>query len=349
MKLFRQISSGFFLSAVVYWLVSVCLADSSEIPVLEKITSKIHFPPNLNLDKTGGTVIKYVYGPFFVPLILAGVIKESGPEKSTGENILANSKYIAGYAVLAYGSYKLKNAFFSIDYEKYEKETASLMNDNPKKVLFLNLMDKKNGLSGYVQAMFQKQYGSHEDALYLQASTYKELIKKLSALPQDNSFERIEIQAHGLPGTLLIGKKDKVGLGNLNLFKEAKLQIAAPGAELRLISCSLGANSLIEEKGEPFVSALAGEILPKGGRAFAATRNIVSRSFPGSKALGYISGMGVIKDALLEMASSLNRDYRQVRSNFIEIMVPDRSLSDLYKGAPAVNCKTHFGNLLIRH
>jgi hypothetical protein len=259
------------------------------------------------------------------------------------------SPYIAAYALLAYGVNKAKSVFFTIDYDRYQMATTGELKSNPRKVVFVNLVDHKNNMWAYTNAEFQRQYSAHPDATYLEAGTYQDLLQKLAALPQDSSFDRIEIYGHARPGLLAIGRKEKIELSDLAKLEEAKLKIAAPNADLRFISCSLGANTMTEDKGEKFVSALAKALLPRGGTAIAATRNIELANAPARifRALDLVSGVAPLKD-IAEIAPLLNRDFRQVQNSFVEIRVPDPEGSLPIPKSQSY-CPTYFGNMVMRY
>ncbi len=282
---------------------------------------------------------RYVMAPFVVSFDLVFNTISQGVVEGVQTTVAEDIPYVGGYVGAVYLSYRLKKMFFEIGLSDFIKKTDKVFSSEPKRVLFLNFISEKDPLAGYPEGVFATVYSNHPDAQLLHISSFADLREKLQALPQDQSIDRIEIFGHGAPGKIGIGidpamnrqaregtllSQEKLSLlGNLNL------DFAAPGAELRLVSCSLATNTFRSTVGEDFLKSIATIFLPRGGRALATPKVIIAKTIPIVVPVQHLMGIKIMVD-IVKMLPSINRNFRQARNDLIE--VERRAVSTVNKG-----------------
>lgn len=270
------------------------------------------------------------FGSYIVltPLLRTGtLIRKTRDQGSEGfENwVKEDGKYVAGYVSIAYAAHRFSNAFVSIDLEDFGRKTAEELKPDPKKVLYINMIDDKDSLGGFGQTDFQHRYGSSEQNQFLHVKDAKDLVEKLKALPQDSSFDRIEIMAHGNPGKLKVGR-EIIAIEALESLKTAGLKFAAPGADLRFISCAVaGGKPLDRTVGERFVKEMGQALLPEGGSVFAATRYVLAQKMPAVRVMQHAAGVGVISDLVMRVPMAFTLNMAQSKNAFVRIDISKSS------------------------
>lgn len=265
---------------------------------------------------------RIVAAPIFFHQDFMKHLQKNSAGDSFYKSLEDNADILTGYAALAYGTHKLNNAYFAIDEDDFNRVTKKEMIPDPKKVLYVDLLGKGDGVSWYSNVDFENKYGKHPDAQMITADSLDELKKKLLALPQDGSFDRIEILAHGEPGAFQIAGGDVVGANTASKMKAWGLKIATPGAEVRMMSCSLGGDDFLTPRGEKFLSNFGSSLLPEGGKIFAATRNIRVQKIDPLRVFTHSIGFGVVIDILHDMLPNINRNFKTSRMPFRKVEVP---------------------------
>lgn len=272
-------------------------------------------------DEVGSYII-------LTPLLRTAIlIRKTRDKGSEGfENwVKEDGKYVAGYVSIAYAAHRFSNAFVSIDLEDFGRKTAEELKPDPKKVLYINMIDDKDSLGGFGQTDFQHRYGSSEQNQFLHVKDAKDLVEKLKALPQDSSFDRIEIMAHGNPGKLKVGQ-EVIAIEALESLKNAGLKFAAPGADLRLISCAVaGGKPLDRTVGERFVKEMGQALLPEGGSVFAATRYVLAQKMPAARVMQHVAGVGVMSDLVMRVPMAFTLNMAQSKSSFVRVDISKSS------------------------
>ncbi|MFL5813277.1 MAG: hypothetical protein ACJ763_06840 [Bdellovibrionia bacterium] len=213
----------------------------------------------------------------------------NGHEITTGDLVLGGT---VAHIVVGRTLNGLQRGYFEIRDSEFDKAAAKLMSKRAEKVLFISSFSKDDVFRSTSEMRFQKLYGNHPNALYLEVSSPKELISKLKALPQDSSFDRIEIDMHGNKGVL--GFSDKTLLMrhdhpwfskdqsdfDVEEFKRANLQIAKPGADLRISACRIADEG---KSGKPlgtdFLNDFGKSLMPEGGRVFSTEKIVLPTKF----------------------------------------------------------------------
>lgn len=279
----------------------------------------------------------FVMTPFVQSIRLGRKIRSDGVKDGSINWAKDDGKYVAGYVGLAYATHRFSNAFMQIDLEKFSHDSVKQMTPNPKKVLYVNLISDGDKLGGYAELEFRRQYGSHPGAQFIEATTAEELIRKLKALRQDASYDRIEVFAHGGPGKLGIGKTiiketDLVG------FKEAKFGFAKPGADLRFVSCSLAGGYVSDANvGERFVKEMGRAMMPEGGQIFAAARNLIAVKIPAQRMMQHVLGLSVMTNVVFSMSPALITNLKKARANVVRIDIKSEG-----------HCPTSFSSIVSR-
>lgn len=117
--------------------------------------------------------------------------------------------------------------------------------------------------------------------LRIEVESYEDLVQSLKRIETKfgaGYFDRVEFTSHGDPGIIHFKGGQTIKLQDLEKLRKANLDITSEGAELRFLCCSLGCDLKKNQVGSEFVGEFSSILLSRGGKAFAATRdlNIVS-------------------------------------------------------------------------
>jgi hypothetical protein len=194
---------------------------------------------------------------------------------------------VAGQIVIDRLLYGKLRAYFIVSESGFQKATSKLMLKSAERVLYISSFKTDDTYYRVSKARSRKQYGKHPNATFLEVSSPEDLISKLKALPQNSSFDRIELDIHGSAGALefadgtLMTRHDHPAYSKGRVFdveelSRAGLNIAAAGADLRITACRVADDWQSGRPiGKDFMSALGKSLMPKGGRVFASEKSIV--------------------------------------------------------------------------
>jgi hypothetical protein len=245
----------------------------------QSIETKVQYVDDRSILKEGVRVLFAPMQTLMMPLNYRMAYKMNREEalKATAEEA---PPYLIAYALLYWGLGKVSKVYYKINYDDFHEKVSTKLNPNPESVLFINTIDPKDKLGDYPALEFEQLYAKFSSSEYVEADSIDDLKRELKDLEKEGkSFDRIEFWGHGHPGRIAIGKKDKLSLKNLNLLSDMKLNITKPGAEIRMISCSLSGKSPFHN-GEEFITQFGKTLLPHGGRIFGATRDILVYDTP---------------------------------------------------------------------
>ena len=245
---------------------------------------------------------KYFFAPFF--LMATPLSPLLGTDLS--ESYKDRSKHLIGYVIIGESLSKINDVVFSIDEEIYDVEAAKFLKTKPTKVLYISSFQEYGGdraLYFGAEARYQTLKKTSSNIKHVKVSDFKSLIKMLETLPQDRSFDHIEIDLHGGPGALRFSDGSIITAADLGALEEANLRIAAPGAGLKFTACNVGATNFSGDAiGEKFMGKFGRALLPDGGRVVASQRMVL-----GSTDLATID-----KDFEVKIARFLKRSWDQV-------------------------------------
>lgn len=185
---------------------------------------------------------------------------------------------IAGYIVVTGITEGLRRSLFVTDYGTWFGETDKLLAKNPKNILFINTMDKKEVFSLIAENRAQTYKSEGIDVTWVAATSFEDLKNQFAKLDLSNPFDRVEWYSHGSPGKIYFGTKKFIEASDVLGLKSHLRKFTAPGAEMRFTSCNLGADTLFEDKGHQMLTALHSTFLQNGGRIVASPRYIFSES-----------------------------------------------------------------------
>ena len=177
---------------------------------------------------------------------------------------------------------KLIASQIEISNSRYQNKLAKMMKKNPSNTLYINLLPT-GSKDQYFENLKTNWKLKRKVGMQITGKSIKDTLEKLQALPQEATFDRIEIAAHSNPNVLdfngqSIYRSDPI----LREFK--KLKIAKPSAELVLNSC-LTARSynrgFSKDADETLLSRLAANFLTNGGKAYGTTK-ILTNGLPHS-------------------------------------------------------------------
>ncbi|MBP7843238.1 MAG: hypothetical protein KA116_00340 [Proteobacteria bacterium] len=296
----------------------------------QSIETKVQYVDNRSILKEGIHVLFAPMQTMMMPLNYRMAYKMNREEalKATAEEA---PPYLVAHALLYWGLGKVSKVYYKINYDDFHQKVSAKLNPNPESVLFINTIDAKDKLGDYPALEFERLYAKSSSE-YLEAESIDDLKRKLKDLEKGaKTFDRIEFWGHGHPGRLAIGKKDKLSLKNLNLLSDMKLNITKPGAEIRMISCSLSGKSPFHN-GEDFLTQFGKSLLPHGGRIFGATRDILVYDTPlPMKFLQHAYGVALWSRLFHETLPKVLRDYKQAKHDFVEVQIPANCESTLAK------------------
>lgn len=293
----------------------------------------------------GEEIARYIMGPLasMMDLLHRRMIHRT-PLGAIKETAHEDFRYLVGYFLLYAGLRRLDKTFFHIDVDDYDAASGAKMKPNPKKVLYLSSVPEGDKLTGFPEFHFEQHYGGHPDAHFVLFTNLDDLIAKLSTLPQDSSFDRIEIFMHGNRNKVYAADKTKIRPKDLDRLLDAKLNIAAAGADIRFVSCSLARGRPFNPKSsETFIRGFGNALLPQGGQVVAASKTISvvdsyvppqhwsdRRSVHGTlmnRSMGvmmHIMGLGNFKYLWHKFLFNLYRNYQNSMQDAIAVEIPPR-------------------------
>jgi hypothetical protein len=312
---------------ILAFLLSISLAQS---------WGEADYPPGVigettTLSSATREGVRYFMAPYFVwTMPLNKRFEGKDREQALKETAQEAPQYLLGYAVIYITLRGIEKAFFVSSYADYKSATDEYMNKNPERVLYVDAIPEGDRLEGFAEFYFQKQYQplADKDKVFLKVASLDGLVESLQALQaRQETFDRIEIMGHGSPGKIHIGK-DELSEKNLAKLNEAKIQIAKPAAELRMVSCSMGAINPLGGNGEQLLAGLGTSLLPEGGTAFAATKDILAAKIIPMRVMSHFIGVGNFQRLWMSILPNVLRDYKQARSSFISAQIAPQSCSD---------------------
>lgn len=272
----------------------------------------------------------------------AKTVKVGDHEITIGDVAVAGASGVIGHVVLDRTLKGTLNAYYEIEHDDFEKASDKLMSKNPEKVLYISSFREDEPSWHLAITTLLKRYGEHPNVRALQVSSPKDLISKLRALPQDSSFDRIEINMHGngglvsfADGTWLTRHDHPFISENSKYFDveeliKANLKLAKPGADLRLNACRV-ADDLRSSTpiGRSFMSDLGKAFMPKGGHVFASEKVLLTIPMTYKTQLK-IPLMGLYKRAKMLVKAKpigyLPKSFR-FRKDVVEVDIPARESS----------------------
>jgi hypothetical protein len=326
------------------------------VPSREEITMRDPVNPRIihdyddvkNLRRPGGPmkeIYAYMFGPLFTTMDLLGRrMAFRTPRGAIKETAHEDFRYLLGYFLLYAGLRRLNNTFFQIDVDDYRAASDAKMKTDPKKVLYLSSTPEKDRLTGFPEFYFEQLYGQHPQARFISFINLEDLTSKLAELPQDNSFDRIEIFIHGSPNKIYAADKSKITSKDLHRLRDANLNIAAPDADIRFVSCSLaGGRPFDPSSSETFLRDFGKALLPGGGQIIGASRKVTvlesylpPATWAGRKtirshffnrsigAMMHMWGMGNFRYLWYEVMPGLYRNFKNSKKDAIVVQIPPR-------------------------
>jgi hypothetical protein len=231
--------------------------------------------------------IHQVRGPgevIFAPIVVAG-----NTTADAGKVCPRDFLDMAGWLVLMVVKDKIISSHIEVSKKSFEQQLKQRVKTNPKKVLFLNLFTKDDKSSARVDMEIKKRMEG-KPYVRIDGGSFSDTLEKLKALPQNASFDRIEIYGHGEPRGLFFGSD---GVLASRIEKEFKtLDIATPGAELILKACETGREVKGVPTAETVLPRIASSLLKRGGTGFGTSK--IVQSVPLPRALLNLSGLWLL-------------------------------------------------------
>ncbi|MBY0369271.1 hypothetical protein K2X33_01205 [bacterium] len=231
----------------------------------------------------------HLLGPVAVAWNAYGRTAEDTPlAQAIAKTILKDYGLILGYLTLQAGLLASYERLGKIDFEEFLERTKKRMKPGPERVLYLTSFEEKDRTGHFADFFFTHHYGQAPQNDFRKFRTRGQLRQILESFEAEiaqhpeRAFDRVEVFMHGNPGILGQGNGTTLNAHKLkDYFGERKFKITRAGAEVRFISCNLAGWRRGTGYDTSMVEFLASMLLPEGGRAFAATRqiNIDTRDF----------------------------------------------------------------------
>ncbi len=289
--------------------------------------------PELRISRgVGFEMIDYVIAPLMLfPKTLNRARMGQNACQISEATVKDDTKYLVGYIILIFFLKKLVQMFFEVDHDAFEQKSSKDMNPGPRKVLYIDGVAPDSNLNGYPEYYFQRKYEGHPNASFITVKSFDDLIIQLQDMPQDSTFDRIEIFAHGDdPGQILWGSEKtqkRMDITDVRRLKQANLRITTPGAEIRFFTCSLATNYIWDNKGEQMLYALGQALLPLGGKVVGSPKNIIVFEPPADlRLMANIFGVANLIQ-VIQHKGSIMRDFRQIHHDVVQIEIPPPSQS----------------------
>ena len=279
---------------------------------------------------------KYFFAPFFLMATPIAPLLSS----DLSESYKDRAKHLVGYVIIGESLRKVNDILFSVEEDLYDTESARLLKTKPSKILYISSFDEYGVDRTFflgAEAKYQALKKTCPDIRRVQVSDFGNLKKTLKSLPQDRSFDYIEIDMHGGPGALRFSDGNIITAADLSALEELNLRIAAPGAGLKFSACSVGATHFSGEAiGEQFMEKFGKAVLPDGGRVVASQRIIlggadlatIDKDFSAQLARLLRTGWDRTVQVPYELVVSLDQIMStgiRSRKNAIHVDIPPRS------------------------
>jgi hypothetical protein len=220
--------------------------------------------------------------------------------------------------------------------QEFEEKSQPSMNQKPDKVLMILSTPEGDRLKEFGRYYFNRHYRHLSGSKFVSDADFDRLLEKLQQIPPGTEFDRIEVFMHGRNGKITTGDKTAIEGEKLQKLKNANLCLAAKGADVRFIVCSLVRGSLFEKDDYSYQREALEAIAPKSRQGIAATRNIVVghslnpewKTEPPLiyKIIEHALGLGVYVES--EILFNLRRNYSQSRLGVVTIEVQKKSASE---------------------
>ncbi len=259
-----------------------------------KMINPNHLEARVNYKELGNNLADYIIAPvsFGIDAISIRMMAGQSIWSALNASFVAHKWQLLGYSLFTVGTDYFREAYLTVEYDRFLRLTTPKMKQNPKKVLYINAISDDDKMATFPKYYFDTLYGKHPDATFIKVTSLFDFIDQLKALPQDNSFDRIEMVAHGSPGSFSIGDGNfSINIGSIMTLKNENINIASHDADLRLVSCSLGANLKNDPVGDKMLDAIGEALLPKGGHIYSSTKNIMGVPF--NYYIARLLGLGV--------------------------------------------------------
>ncbi|MBP7843422.1 MAG: hypothetical protein KA116_01285 [Proteobacteria bacterium] len=234
------------------------------------ISATFHFEKAKEEDSSWfGT--KFIVAPITVPIDVAIKLYKG---KSLDEVRKEDQNYVIGYVALVYGLGKIQDMHFFQTMEDFHASSDSVSNIKPKNILVIT---QPGGVSshnpGETVEYYKKKYKA-DNIRVLEIESITDLPVEFRRLNLNKiKYDRVDFIIHGTPGKLYF-KNDVLHRKNLGIL--GSINFMSPGAELRLVSCTVGCDLNFMKNSDKFLRELGRVFMPEGGRIVASPKIINS-------------------------------------------------------------------------
>ena len=241
-------------------------AEPSSSPV-DQTNSRIEWSKSKETTWLG---TKYLFAPVTVPIDVALKLYRNQDKA----NILKDDgSYVIGYVFLNVGLGRIHDAYLATEAGVFHESIDVAGKHVPKKILLIFSTEMHKKLPKY-ETMYL-DYQTNPEVTKISAKNFNNLVDQLERLPQNGQFDRIDILAHGQPGGLRLGVGPFATKKHFDYIAKKGLNIAAPGAEVRLTSCMPAANRFCARTGDELLESVGRALIPKGGKVYGSTKPLV--------------------------------------------------------------------------
>lgn len=256
----------------IYSFLSLLLAVAPLVKVQAEVEVEVdYWGEQTIVDKLVDRIsLGDVANTVFYPISLSfRVVKSIVKDESMEIDLQEEGVYASGYVFSYMLKDKLVNKYLVMNTDDFYRKIDEVAGDQTKKPLFILRAKKDSILNIATKQMFDRKYGELKGAKYIVEPNPNKLMELLHELPQNGGHDRIELFGHGEKGTLLFGNGMSVDQENVQAFINSKFNFAKAGAQLRVTSCTLGANSTFCSRGDELTKGLGRAFIPKGGKVFS--------------------------------------------------------------------------------
>ncbi len=214
---------------------------------------------------------KFIMAPITVPIDVAIKLNKG---KSLNEIRKEDQNYVIGYVVLAYGLGKIQDMYFFQTMEDFHASSDSVSNLKPKNILVIS---KPKGVTSHKPGETVEYYKNkyNPDSIkVLEVASPAELSALIWKLNEEKvKYDRLDMILHGTPGKLIFDNGE-IDIKNISIL--GPIEFMTPGAELRLVSCTVGCDYNFMRNSDEFLRKLGRLFMPEGGRIVASPKIVNS-------------------------------------------------------------------------